>query len=313
MIHALLTRRHDYTIGKYLASRGQALVGTLTAMPYDEVFRRRLLPAGAYILSDFERLGPTALGRVARIADALEASAAARLLNHPARCLGRHDLLRRLHDDGTNPYAAYRLGDVPPHVRFPVFLRMASDHQGPRSALLHEHAEIDAAVRGLARRGKRRSDMLVIEFQETVDGRGQYRKYGAFCVGGRIVPRHLFFGRQWDRKAPANCEDAQFDEEEAYVRDNPHEEALRRVFAVAGVDYGRIDYALDGDRLCVWEINTNPMISIPEDMTTGRPGAIHTLFHERFRDALLALDTPRVGQVDLRPTRRSLLDRLRGR
>jgi hypothetical protein len=313
LIHVLLTGRHDYTIAKYLASGGQALSDRLRASAWRDVLRRRALPGGTYILSDFDRLRSRSLRRVERIADVLQASDAVRLLNHPARVLGRVALLQRLHADGTNPYAVHRPDALPADVRFPVFLRMASDHQGPRSPLLHDRAQVQQAARRLARRGKRRHDMIVVEFQETVDRRGQYRKYGAFRVGDRIVPRHLFFGRQWDRKTPANCEDVQFDEEEAYVRDNPHEGALRAIFDLAGIEYGRIDYALVEDRPCVWEINTNPMISIPEDMTTGRPGVIHALFHERFREALAAIDTQGSGEIDLRGTRPGLLQRLRRR
>lgn len=311
MIHVLLTGRHDYTITTFLASGGKALAPTLCARAWSAVFRQRTLPAGTYILSDFDRLRPHALRRACAVADALEASDAARLYNHPARVLGRFELLRRLHADGWNPFSVHRLDALPDSVRFPVFVRMASDHQGPRSALLHSRAAVEAAADALARRRKPRDDMIVVEFQETIDERGQYRKYGAFRVGDRIVPRHLFFGRQWQRKAPANHLDWQFDEEEAYLRDNPHEQELLQIFTMAGIDYGRIDYALVADRVCVWEINTNPMISIDLDATTGRPGAMNALFHASFREAMLAIDTEGVGEIDVRGTRPRIWKRLR--
>jgi len=44
----------------------------------------------------------------------------------------------------------------------------------------------------------------------------------------------------------------------AHVRDNPYESVLRMQFDVGGVGYGRIDYAILGDSLETWEINTNP-------------------------------------------------------
>jgi hypothetical protein len=39
-----------------------------------------------------------------------------------------------------------------------------------------------------------------------------------------------------------------------------HVNELRKVFQLAGVDYGRIDYGVCHGRIQVWEINTNPVI-----------------------------------------------------
>ena len=43
-----------------------------------------------------------------------------------------------------------------------------------------------------------------------------------------------------------------------FTMSNPHEHELRRIFSTARIEYGRIDYALLGERIQVWEINTNP-------------------------------------------------------
>ncbi|MDJ0521686.1 MAG: hypothetical protein QNJ90_06375 [Planctomycetota bacterium] len=310
MIHVVLTRRHAYTIGQFLESGGEPLRGHIRTLPFDELFGRRALPGGTYVLSDFERLTPARLQHVTGVADALEASPVARLLNHPQRWVGRYDLLRQLHAAGRNPFAAYRLAELPGDVRYPVFLRVENDHQGARTGMLSSRDEIEEAAAKLERRGKSRKALIVVEFQDTVDEKGQYRKYGAFCVAGRIVPRHLFFGHRWSVKGPANCKDEQFDEEEAWMRDNPHEAELQEIFSLAGVDYGRIDYALVDGRICVWEINTNPMIAIPEDATTGRPGALNALFHERFREALHAIDMQSTEEITLPPMRVGLGERL---
>lgn len=56
-------------------------------------------------------------------------------------------------------------------------------------------------------------------------------------------------------------------EEAEYLATNPHEQELRSIFAAAEIDYGRIDYALLGEQIQVWEINTNPMI-----VASGRGG-----------------------------------------
>src|SRR3546814_10272912 len=45
-----------------------------------------------------------------------------------------------------------------------------------------------------------RDTLLITEFCDTQDDRGLYRKYSAFNVGGRIIPRHLHFSRSWQVK-----------------------------------------------------------------------------------------------------------------
>jgi hypothetical protein len=49
-------------------------------------------------------------------------------------------------------------------------------------------------------------------------------------------------------------------EELDYVTQNPHEQQLAKIFALAQVDYGRIDYSLKDGRVQTWEINLNPTI-----------------------------------------------------
>ena len=50
-----------------------------------------------------------------------------------------------------------------------------------------------------------------------------------------------------------------------YMETNPHERALREIFQLARIDYGKIDYAILGDRLQIWEINTNPVVLTVEE------------------------------------------------
>ena len=50
------------------------------------------------------------------------------------------------------------------------------------------------------------------------------------------------------------------EKERRYLETNPHEQDLREFFKLARIDYGKIDYSILGDRLQVWEINTNPHI-----------------------------------------------------
>jgi hypothetical protein len=46
-----------------------------------------------------------------------------------------------------------------------------------------------------------------------------------------------------------------------YLQAHPHEAELRKIFDLANIEYGRIDYSLLNGKIQVWEINTNPNIT----------------------------------------------------
>ena len=64
------------------------------------------------------------------------------------------------------------------------------------------------------------------------------------------------------------------DEETAFLAGNPHEQQLLEICRVAGVDFGRVDYAVLDGEVQVWEINTNAMMTIAEDHD---PRRVHAL------------------------------------
>jgi len=67
--------------------------------------------------------------------------------------------------------------------------------------------------------------------------------------------------RRWMLKYESSeHSESSYREERSYVCENPHEHALRRIFDVAGVEYGRVDYSMKDGAPVVWEINLNPVI-----------------------------------------------------
>jgi hypothetical protein len=147
--------------------------------------------------------------------------------------------------------------------------------------------------------GHRLRDLLVVEFCPTADSDGRFRKYGAYIVGDRIMPRHMSVNQHWMVKhAGSEYTREIILEENAYVLENPHEAELREIFALAGVEYGRIDYAVKDGRIQVWEINLTPTIgrgdgrstrNLPDDLRQLR-AASRDVFFRAFKDAWLAID-----------------------
>ena len=92
---------------------------------------------------------------------------------------------------------------------------------------------------------RRLEDLLVVEFCDTKDEHGVYRKYSAYKIGDRVLPRYLECSRDWMVKWDWRIFDrVRADEETRYLETDPHEAWIREIFALARIDYGRIDYGV---------------------------------------------------------------------
>ena len=298
MIHVLLTRANATTISHYLETWGRDVRGLLRPRVYEDLAFGGALPPGTYVFSDLERLTPAqndlAKWVWRRLAERPESY---RLLNDPAVALRRFDLLKTLHADGTNHFQAYRLNNGTMPDQFPLFLRRESEHDGAISAVIRSADELKRAVDETLAKGVRREDLLAVEYCDTADATGLFRKYSAFRVADRIIPRHLFFSRKWVVKIADATQGIHCDEEQAYLDNNPHEAELRRVFDLAHIDYGRIDYAmLPTGRMQVWEINTNPTISIAPHKIAPARLVSQQMFMTLLKSAWEAIDRPSTGQ-----------------
>ena len=284
MIHHLVTAPNRYTLEIFLRDWEPSLAGNVVTRSYEETVRQRLVP-GTYVFSDLEllddaqrRLAEMLWGRLSELGSRV------RLLNDPTRVLSRYALLRRLHAEGVNRFDVFRLLDVlrrpapepvpatsgpsdgegstggRPRPRWPVFVRRENDHGGSLTPLMHTWEEVGEAALALVATQPDPQELLLVEYEDTSDARGVFRKYGAFVIGDAIVARSLMFSRHWVVKDSELFDPEFLDEEERFVAANPHADALRDIARRARVDYGRIDYAVADGRIQVWEINTNPMV-----------------------------------------------------
>ena len=287
---------------EFLEFWGRDEADPYTFLHYEDLPDLRTLPGGTYVFCALDQLTPAGRG----IARELEAQLrrigpGLRVLNSVDRTLGRFELLDTLQHRALNRHGAAPATTDLTGLRYPVFLRQEHEHLGPISPLLPDPRALEVGLAGAVVRGYALNDLLVVEYCETADQRGVYRKYSAFGIGSAIVPQFVSYGRDWMlRLGNTEFDAAMIREEWSWVTENPHEAELRRLFDVAGVEYGRADYAIKDGRIETWEINLNPTIArypalSPEHENLRRPTIEH--FHRRFHEAFKTLDDGDSGQV----------------
>ena len=295
MIYYLVTSQHSYTMRQYLRSwpSGQELARMVQVVPYSALPGNLDMPGGAYVFSDLERLGPRQRALAADVYERLaSAGDAVRLHNHPLRSLRRFELLTHLAERGQNRFRAHRPTAPGQPWRYPVFVRHEREHTGSLSTLLRSAEEVRVVLLKLILDGHDLSDLLVVEFCDTADAEGIYRKYSAFRVGDRVLPRHVLFSRSWMLKDLDLLEPPHREEIRSYCRTNPHREEILSLFDQAGIGFGRIDYSMLDGRVQVWEINTNPLVLKAPDQYAADTLPFHDAFGQLFGEALAALNVP---------------------
>ena len=277
--------RHIYTFGIFAAFYAREIAPALRLVPYQALGRIRTFPAGAYIFTDFDRLETGELGRLAQLVDDFEGRGRL-VLNHPSRSLGRFDLLRALHTQGLNVFNVYRLAEWHLAKRFPVFIRAEKGHRRPFTGLLPDASALQREAEALWNRGDAVSDLMIVEFGNARGVDGKFRKYSAYRVGNEIYGQHCFANRHWWIKYSGNdFGETGREEHLRYVAENPHRAQLERIFELASIEYGRIDYCVVNGAVQTFEINTNPTVL---QVTSARRGDMspYARLHE---DALTAL------------------------
>ncbi len=300
MIVYLVTEKRQYTIESFLHEWQPALAKRVKILPYEALPQTTSLPLGTYIFSDIELLGPASTEMAVQVWDTLShAGQAVCLYNHPCRAMRRDELLRTLSGLGLNRFEARHPRDGLGGLKFPVFLRNGRDHAGPSTSFLRTAWELRQALWIQRLRRVDMKNMLVVEYCDTSDEAGLYRKYSSYVVGDRIIPRHVFFSTRWVQKYPDMLSAAQAGEQMAYLQSNPHREQLQEIFRTARIDYGRIDYGLLDGQIQVWEINTNPTIIHPRSEYPTQALGVQNYFVERLSEAWVALDRAQEGEPDV--------------
>jgi hypothetical protein len=261
MIHFLVPAAQVNHINSYLDVCGTALRKDFCVVHYEDFVTQKEFAGGTYVFSALDQLRPATAKLVLEIHQQLKDAYGVRFLNNPETTLQRFDLLSELNRQGLNEFRAVRAHGDLTSLRFPVFLRHERLHHGPLTSLLNSKRAVQQAIGRALVQGHSLRDLLIVEFCDTANEAGYYRKYGAFVVGRKVIPRSLNYGREWMLKhSQTEFTLPMVLEELDYVVQNPHEQELSKIFELAKVEYGRIDYSIKNARVQTWEINLYPTI-----------------------------------------------------
>ncbi len=296
--------------------------GRIRIVTYEDILDQRLLPNAVYVFSHLgiqstakRDMAVETWNQLSRKIDPKH------LLNHPGRVLRRYELLNRLHELGLNGFRVYRAAEpLPRTVRYPVFIREEKHHTGNLTPLLTSREDVVASLDHLVQASRYpRDELLITEYCHVGDETGLFRRYSAFRIHDQIIAKELSIGSKWLLKrhfdfavlnrSPGDFRDeSNVKEEFRYVDENPHADALMEIFRHANIEYGRIDYGLQDDRIQTWEINTAPSIRFrPEPLDDPDQEHIrqlrlpqYELFYSRFSRAILSLDESMQDKGEIR-------------
>lgn len=119
---------------------------------------------------------------------------------------------------------------------------------------------------------------VAIEFVDTADRGGLYRKYRYFAAGDYGVSHHLQISANWIVRGEERIKtDATRDEELTYISGpDPNHDALQRARRALELDFVAFDYSYDTDgRMIVWEANPFPFIHFSKKDLVYRNSAVH--------------------------------------
>jgi hypothetical protein len=302
MIYFVTTHNHRYTTARVERKLGRSAVRRTT---YDRLFGQRSFAPGTYVFTDMERMEDWELGLAAELYRQLAtAGPGFRVVNDPARVKCRYALLRTLREAGINDFDAYRADEARKPGRFPVFLREHAHHAMPLTDLIDSQEMLDATLEDVTRLGIPLGSVLIIEYAAEPVRENWFRKYAAIRAGRAIVALHVIHDSTWlvkyGHKGAMEQEDRLL--EAAYIYDNPHASEIRRIFELANIEYGRIDYGLVGGRIQVYEVNTNPLIGFEVNFITDIKRQAYAHAEAGVLEAISALDPGNRKVARARPT-----------
>lgn len=290
MIVYLVTADHAYTLNRYLQEWAPELTNRIQPIFYEENPWDWLELEATYVFSDIERLTPAEMQKATSYANLLR-SRGYRVLNHPDDAPTRLAVQQIMHEAGINPFRMFPLAKLET-PNFPVFLRLANSHQGSIGDLIYSQQELEQRLAALEKNIAQADDLVVVEYCDTRDADGRYTKYSAMRVGANLVPRHALTSRQWMLKVPDMVDRQALVTEGNFLENFAQRDAVEKIFSLAKIDFGRIDFGMQDGAIRVWEINTNPtFMPVKKGLHPDRVEIIEQT-NRWLSEALKAIDGP---------------------
>ncbi len=277
---------------------------SVTMESWEQLLHATRVPRATYVLTDFDRLAPSELEKAAKIRQHLQANGA-RVYNDPRTFRPRAQLIKYLFHTGVNSYTCHLPSSGEWPSRFPVFLRTLAAHRGVLGDLLHDDAACRHALDEALQQGYTISDLAFVEFAASpTPPHDHYQKLSAFRIGDHIVRANTVNDSRWMAKAGVRglATDEQYRQELEEMKDYPLRDFVRQVFDSAGLEFGRLDFGFSNGRHEVYEINTNPFMSLLHQHPNADRSATLKLMNEQLAAAIDASTPPlEEGWIPLHP------------
>jgi hypothetical protein len=160
------------------------------------------------------------------------------------------------------------------------------------SGLLNTENEASAALDQALEDGFPLANLMFVEYCAEPTKEGVYWKHSVYKIGNALLAGPSVLDQSWLAKMGQKglATDDQLHFEQQLVLKGVFADKLLPAFDAAQIDYGRADFALVNNRLAVYEINTNPYISLSTKHRT--PIRVKTLeiIRKGYLEALEQLD-----------------------
>jgi hypothetical protein len=138
------------------------------------------------------------------------------------------------------------------------------------------------------------SALLIIEYAAEPLPGGIFRKLSVFRIADRLLGYTCVHDHQWIVKYGQRgiATQEMYEEEHRFVAEHTFAEAMRPVFELAGIEYGRVDFGILGGRPQIYEINSNPDLKLRHNPSpVPLRNESNELFRHNYLQALRAIDT----------------------
>lgn len=288
MIHFIVHEKSSLPFYMFISSWGLKYLKNFHVLTYNRLFKRSNHPCGVYVFTGIQLLDDKEKELAVETCNILSDKNKYSIINHPNYALKRYELLKLLYENNINKYNVYRLNEDISDLRFPCFLRYENDHKGARTEIIFSKKDLHDSIDKL-KKEKPEEKLMIVEFCDTKYADGYYRKYSCVCLDNQILPRHVLFGEYWMLKNAKITSNDLVAEELKFITENPHQETLKKIFKIAGIGFGRIDYSLKNGEIQVWEINTSPVLLRSDHKIDYKRFHVHMRFFDNYIRSLSKL------------------------